>query len=236
MEQQLSLFSLIPETKEDIRDVLKQVSQTCQACRLGVIFHPNNRGMIWRGNPDAKIAVVGEAPGDNETQQGLPLVGKSGKLWTKWAGYLGLDEKKDCFITNVIQCQPDKTRDSKSGKSSQRPPDQDELNACFGPRCLRCLRAMPNLEIVITLGWVAAKAILGGEPITKTHENKWFKTSILPGVGVFCMVHPSYVLREPNPEKTGRVHNGLNAFKKEYLDLKKIHPIIKAMEEEDQDA
>lgn len=231
MEKQLSLFQLItPSERENPREILKELSSSCSDCRLGVLFHPTNRGIIWRGNPDAKIAVVGEAPGDTETEKGLPLIGNSGKLWSKWAFYMGLDEKTDIFVSNVVQCQPDKVRDKQTGKMQQRAPDQDELAACFGPRCLRLLRSMPNLEVVITLGWVAATAILGGEPKSKTHENKWFKTSLLTGVAVYCMVHPAYVLREPTPEKSGRAKSGLDRFKKEYLELKKVLPIVKAME------
>lgn len=233
MDQQMSLFQLIRPEKEDIKAVITQLSVTCDRCRLGVVFHPTNRGVIWRGNPDAKIAVIGEAPGDTETEQGLPLIGQSGKLWDKWAWYLGLDPKKDCFITNVVQCQPDKVKDKKKNRMAQRAPDEDELNACFGPRCLRMLRAMPNLEVVWTLGWTAARSILGGEPGSKTHENRWFKTSLLPGVAVFCSVHPAYLLHEPSPDKTGRVRIGLDAFKKEYLELKKVTRIVKEMEAEE---
>jgi uracil-DNA glycosylase family 4 len=232
-EHQMSLIQLTSSKKEDPREVLRELSSTCQACRLGVMIHPTNRGVIWRGNPDAKIAVVGEAPGDTETEKGLPLIGNSGRLWSKWATYMGIDEKTQCFITNVIQCQPDKVRDTKTGRMAQRPPDRDELDACFGPRCLRLLRAMPNLEVVITLGWVAAKALLGGEPISKTHDNRWFKTSFLKGVAVFCMVHPAYVLREPSPEKSGRAKNGLDMFRKEYLELNKVNAIVRSMESEE---
>jgi uracil-DNA glycosylase family 4 len=232
VERQLSLFQMVATEKEDIRDVIKDLSRTCQDCRLGVVYHPTNRGLIWRGNPDAKIAIIGEAPGDTETEKGLPLVGASGQLWEKWASYIGLDTKKDCLLTNIVQCQPDKVRDTSTGRLAQRAPDDQEKKACFGPRCLRILRAMPNLEVVLTLGWQAAGSILGGEPISKTHENRWFRTSILPGVAVFCMVHPAFVLREPSPEKQGKVRTGLDYFKREYLLLKKVHPILKKMEEE----
>lgn len=231
-EQQLTLIGLGSSEREDYKEVMKDLSRTCHDCRLGVTVHPNNRGIIWRGNPEAKIAVVGEAPGDTETEKGLPLVGRSGILWSRWAQILGLNEQNDLFITNVAQCQPDKVR-NKEGKLEQRAPDETELKACFGPRCLRILRAMPNLKCVITLGWVAAKQFLGGEPIAKTHQNNWFKTTLLPGVAIYCMVHPAYILREPNPTKSGEAMTGLENFKREYLELKKIHPLIEQMDEED---
>jgi uracil-DNA glycosylase family 4 len=220
---QLTLLDLVDSDKEDIKKVLKELSSTCGNCRLSIV-HPDNRGIIWRGNPQGRIAVIGEAPGDKETEMGMPLVGNSGKEWERWASRINLDTKNDCFLSNVVQCQPPKKK--KDGKLQQRPPEKDELKACFGSRCLRMLRAMPNLEVVITLGWVAAQAILGGEPKARTHEGMWFTTNILPDIPVFCLVHPSYILRDPNPEKSGRVNYCLDAFKREFLDSSKIKDIV----------
>lgn len=231
--KQLSLITLTQPDREDPEDVMRELSSTCRDCRLGVVVHPVNRGIIWRGTVKARIAVVGEAPGDQETEQGRPLVGPSGRLWERWAGYMGLDTKLDCFLTNVIQCQPNKVPSKDDADiMSQRAPHQEEMDACFGPRCLRILRAMPNLEVVITLGWVAAGAFLGGEPKSKTHENMWFKSSILPGVAFYCLVHPSYILREPTTDKTQKVQEGLKRFREEYLlKNKDVIAIVRQMEE-----
>jgi uracil-DNA glycosylase family 4 len=233
METQLSLFRPAPTAREDFTLVMKDISKSCDACRLGAVLHPQNRGIIWRGNLEARIAVISEAPGDGEMEKGLPLVGKSGQLWERWAKYINLDTKKDTFITNVVQCQPEKVRDKATDKLAQRAPHDDEIAACFGPRCLRVMRSMPNLEVVLTLGWVAARVILGGEPKSKTHENKWFKTSILPGVAIYCMVHPSFIVREPSQAKSEVVKKGLDQFRREYLELRKIPAIVKHMEEEE---
>ena len=204
--------------KEDIKSVLKELSTNCTACRLSIL-HPYNRGLLVRGNPEARIGVLAEAPGDKETETGKPLVGNSGKEWDRWASAIGLDTNKDCFHTNVIQCQPPKVL--KEDKMQQEAPDKDEIKACWVPRGLRVLKSMPNLEVVITLGWVAAKAILGGEPKGKSHEGNWFETTALPGIPVFCMTHPSAVLREPSPEKDLKVAECMRAFKREYLDSHK---------------
>jgi uracil-DNA glycosylase family 4 len=230
---QLTFLTLIPPDKEDPEDVMRELSRSCRDCRLGVVVHPSNRGVIWRGSLKGRIAVVGEAPGDQETEQGRPLVGPSGRLWERWASFLGLDTKMDCFLTNVIQCQPDKVPNKDDAGVHQRAPHQDELDACFGPRCLRILRAMPNLEVVITLGWVAASAFLGGEAKSKTHENMWFKSTLLPGIAFYCLVHPSYILREPTTDKTQKVQEGLKRFREEYLlKNKDVLAIVRHMEAE----
>lgn len=216
------LFNIEEASKEDIRSTLKILNVNCSSCRLSLL-HPHNRGLLVRGNPLAKIGVLAEAPGDKETELGMPLVGNSGKEWDRWALAIGLDTNKHCFHTNVIQCQPQKSL--KEGKMQQNPPDKDEIQSCWIPRGLRVLKAMPNLETVITLGWVAAKAILGGEPKGKTHEGNWFESNALPGIAIFCMVHPSFALREPSPEKDCRITECMRAFKREYLDNNKCFQI-----------
>lgn len=214
------LFNLEEIAREDVHSTIKELSTTCNSCRLSFI-HPFNRGLLHRGNPLAKIAVLAEAPGDKETELGQPLVGNSGKEWERWAASIQLDTQKAVFHTNVIQCQPRKVM--KEERMQQEPPDKDEIKACWVPRGLRVLKAMPNLEAVITLGWVAAKALLGGEPSSKSHEGNWFESNALPGVAVFCLVHPSYVLRDPTPEKDIRVSECMKAFKREYLDTQKCY-------------
>lgn len=214
------LFDINTIGKEDIHSVMKELSITCNACRLSFL-HPYNRGILVRGEPTAKIAVLAEAPGDKETEQGRPLVGNSGKEWDRWGKAIGLETNKSCFHTNVIQCQPRKVL--REGKLSQEAPDKDEIRACWIPRGLRLLKAMPNLEVVITLGWVAAKAILGGEPKEKSHWGNWFEATTLPGIPIFCLPHPAYILRDPTPEKDLRVVESMKAFKREYLDDKKCY-------------
>lgn len=225
-----SLFSFADIEKENVVDVIKELTVTCNNCRLSLL-HPYNRGFLCRGNPMAKIGVLAEAPGDKETELGQPLIGNSGKEWDKWARSIGIDNGTMAFHSNVVQCQPPKEKKPGEQRASQIPPDKDEIKACFVPRTLRVFKAMPNLECVITLGWVAAKAILGGEPGSKTHEGKWFESTALPGVAIFCMVHPSFVLRDPTPEKSARVEECLRAFKREYLDSDKCITLAKGVKE-----
>jgi uracil-DNA glycosylase family 4 len=153
----------------------------------------------------------------HNTERGIPLVGRSGQEFERWMKLIGINVRTELWISNVIQCQPQKG--IKDGKPAQDHPKSDEIVACFGPRSMRVLQAMPNLEVVITMGWVAAKALLGGEPGIKTHEGQWFESSLLPGKAIFCLVHPSYVLRQKdvNPDAAGPTERCLEFFKYEYL-------------------
>lgn len=228
-------FNLIDDSEqEDVNQVLKELSTNCTSCRLSQ-GHPQNQGMVFRGNPGARIAIVGTAPGDGETERGVPLVGMVGKEFEKWMAYAGLNTQKDVFITNIIQCQPPKKEIS--GKRRTRDPERDEINECFGPRCLRVLRAMPNLEIVMVLGWIAAKAFLGTSneeniPKTKTHEGGWFESSLLPGIGIFCLSHPADIVHLDSPEKKMVIQKFLGYFKREVLIENKIGALAKVAQQQ----
>lgn len=212
--------------KEDVLSVIKDLSFPCYDCRLGHCQIPKfNRGLIWRGNPKAKIALVSIMPGPKEMEGGKPLVGASGKLCDEWFAYLKLDTNKDMFVTNVVQCKPPEEVDGEG----QREPEGNELSACFPSRCLRLLRAMPNLEVIITMGWTAARCLLGGEPKEASHMSHWYTTSLLPTKVVYCLSHPASLLRdEANSAgdqaltKKYKVLKALDKFKRQYLDTGKV--------------
>lgn len=221
---QFSLMLETPESDESVSDVIKELRQgPCTRCRLSIL-HPNNRGVMYRGNPEARILVLDIAPGDTETSLGIPLCGASGSEFEKWARHLALDTRTDVFVSQVVHCQPPRKK-AKDGKYEQRDPDLDEISACWYPRTVRLIQAMPNLECIITLGWTAASALLGGEVIAKTHEGRWYVTDLVPKVAVFCLPHPEILLVEPSPEKKGKVTNCLDCFRREYLVSRKVVPI-----------
>ena len=209
-----TLFDSIELEQEDIVHGMKGLSATGDKCRVGLL-HPFNRGLIARGNHLAKIAVVHEAPRDSETERGTAMIGSHGREFDRWLQLLGLDGRLDVFVTTIVQCQPPK--EDLNGQMTQRKPDPVEVSSCFGPRCLRILRAMPHLEVVMALGWPVAQAFLGGDPKAKTHDGQWFESSLLPGKAIFCMADPVWVVRDPSPEKSMSVERTLTLFQREYL-------------------
>ena len=221
----LTLFDMLEVEREDPGEVIKELTGSCQNCRLGFL-HPHNRGFIFRGDPYSRFAFINEAPREAETERGTALVGTHGRAFDVWADFMGLDSNKNMFITSVVQCQPPRVQDGE--ELIQREPDQSEIGACFGSRCLRVLRAMPNLECVVTLGWVAAGVFLGTgrtpaeKPKAKTHGGQWFESSLLPGIPIFCMVDPVWVCKNPTPDKYAIVERALEYFKREFLDQDSI--------------
>jgi uracil-DNA glycosylase family 4 len=226
--RQDSLFAGFEIEKEDAAVVMKEILAPCESCRLSML-HPNNKGCCYRGSLEAELAVIYEAPRDSETVRGTALMGHTGKEFESWARWLQLDTRKEVFITCVIQCQPEKVK--KNGILTQREPDEAEVRACFGPRALRLLRAMPNLKCLMTLGWPAARALVGGAPIAKTHEAQWFETSLVPGVPVFCMPDPGWVITKPSPDRVAAIQRDLEYFRREHMKQDKMSQLAKAAQE-----
>lgn len=209
----------LDEYKEDIKVLLQELHVPCFDCRLGSI-QKKNHGLVWRGNPTSRMAAVSTMPGPTEMITGKPLTGESGKLFDKWFSTIQVITNTEMLVINVVQCKPP---DIDKGKEvSQREPDQSELAICFPNRCLRVLKSMPNLEVVVTLGSTATECLLG----KKAEIGHWYKTSLLPGKAIFCMPHPAAMLRDATPEKQGKLTECLINFQREYLETKKIMGLV----------
>lgn len=217
----LNFDDLIINDKEDVLHVIQELTYPCYDCRLGKLQgKKHNRGLIWRGKTTATIAGISIMPGRSEMESGKPFTGRSGKELDKWFKSIGLDTNVDLFITNIVQCKPPEVQKKSEEKPSQRQPELDEIAICFPSRCLRILRSLPNLEVVITLGLDAAQCLLGDSPKENTHLGHFFTTNLLPNVAVFCLPHPSSLLRDnnKNDEKKWRIIKYLERFKRQYLD------------------
>lgn len=217
----------IIEEQEDVFELVKKLTVPCYDCRLGYI-QLKSRGLVHRGNLKATIATISIMPGPKEVETGEALTGGSGKLFDKWFESIGLNTNKHMWVCNIVQCKPPNIE--KPGEDiSQREPDRTEMATCFPNRSLRVLKAMPKLEVVITLGWLAASCILGEDAGEKSHMGHWYSTSLLPGKAVYCLPHPAGFMRDPTPEKEGHIFECLSNFKREYVDTPKIKEMLKQL-------
>ncbi|MDK1028859.1 MAG: uracil-DNA glycosylase [Anaerolineae bacterium] len=143
--------------------------------------------VISRGNPDAKIIIVGEAPGPQENIQGVPFVGRAGQLLDKILAASDFDSKKDIFITNSVFRMPP----GEDGKSFRKPTN-DEIHY-YRPYVAEIIRLI-DPHIILLTGNVACQSFLDKTGITKLRgqwtasNNRW----IMP------IFHPSYLLRNPS--------------------------------------
>ena len=140
------------------------------------------------GNPAAPIMLIGEAPGHEEDVQGIPFVGRSGKLLDRMLASIGLDRSNDTYITNVLPWRP----------VDNRTPSVDEVVACL-PFLKRHIELV-GPRLVLLLGGVAAQAVLDSTSGITRLRGHWHSLA-LPGlaqpVPALPTFHPSYLLRTP---------------------------------------
>jgi uracil-DNA glycosylase len=183
------------QTLQDIRNDLGE----CTRCRL----HEGRTHIVFgTGNPRARLMFVGEAPGQDEDEQGLPFVGRAGQLLTKMIESMGF-RREDVYIANVLKCRP----------PGNRPPKPDEVATC--QPFLRRQIASINPEVLCALGSFAAQAVLRREDKISAMRGRFFS---IDGVTVMPTYHPAYLLRNPSEKRTV------------WEDLQKIMAVLKKAE------
>ncbi len=142
--------------------------------------------VIYRGNPAAKLMIVGEAPGPQEDRIGKPFVGRAGKLLDQILQAADFDPEKDVFISNSVFRLPPGT----GGKAFRKPTTQEI--EYYKPYLLEIIRLIDPAIMLLT-GNVATQSILGRTGITKLRGqwNDWNGRLVMP------IFHPSYLLRNP---------------------------------------
>ncbi len=165
---------------------LKTALESFEGCAL----KKNSAHTVFAdGNPASRILFIGEAPGAEEDRQGLPFVGRAGKLLDKMMAAINLD-RSSAYITNVLNWRPPQNRDPSPEEAAQ---------------CLPFLRRhieLANPGIIILLGAVAARHVLGySEGIMKL-RGRWLEYRVGDVmVPVMATLHPAYLLRQPAHKK-----------------------------------
>ncbi len=145
-------FNLIPTDVKipipsGVYKTMEQITFHCNQCRRCELGENRTNAVIGRGNPEAEIMVIGEAPGQNEDEQGLPFVGKSGQLLDKILQSVELSSDRHVYISNAIRCRP----------PENRTPTLKEVGACK-PYLLEQIRLV-NPKIILLTGATAVKAL-----------------------------------------------------------------------------
>lgn len=165
-------------------DALRTAAAGCRGCPL---WEPATQTVFGRGEAGARLALVGEQPGDVEDQKGLPFVGPAGRLLVQALDEAGVD-RSDVYVTNTVK----HFKFTTSGKRRiHATPDSYEVAACT-PWLVRELEIV-GPELVVLLGATAGKALLGpGFRVTQS------RGVLLLGPGgrrLLATIHPSAVLR-----------------------------------------
>ena len=159
------------------------------------------------GNPKAKIMLIGEGPGYNEDQEGLPFVGRAGALLDKMLASIDLN-RKNVYITNVVNYRP----------PENRRPTEEEI-AKYLPYLKKHIEII-NPKILVLLGSTALNALIGNEVVISKARGKWIekqfgecKTSII------VTFHPAFLMRQPAQKKMAWVDLKMIREKKSKLKI-----------------
>jgi len=141
------------------------------------------------GNPKAKIMLIGEGPGSNEDQEGLPFVGRAGALLDKMLASINLN-RKNIYITNVVNYRP----------PENRRPTEEEI-AKYLPYLKKHIEII-NPKILVLLGSTALNALIGNEVVISKARGQWIEKQFGEcKTSVIITFHPAFLMRQPAQKK-----------------------------------
>ena len=165
-------------------ETLRSTVASCQRCQLG---KTRTNTVFGSGSLDADLMFIGEGPGREEDLQGLPFVGRAGKLLTAMIAALGLD-RDQVYISNVVKCRPPNNRD----------PHSDEASACS--HYLRRQIEIISPKVIVALGRVSAQLLLDTE-VSLGGLRKKPQVYRDTQIDVVVTYHPAYLLRKPTEKR-----------------------------------
>ena len=191
---------------------LREAARACRGCEL---WEPATQVVFSAGSPTARVALVGEQPGDQEDRRGEPFVGPAGRLLDKALVEAGIS-REDAYVTNTVK----HFRFTQAGPGKRRihqTPDRVHIEACRP--WLHAELAVVDPEVVVCLGATAAKALLGPAFRVTKQRGQLFprlvadedETAAVQNGWLLATVHPSSVLRAPDDAAKQAAYEGLVA-------------------------
>ncbi len=171
------------ETTDNL-DMLNKLICNCQRCQLG---STRNKFVFGSGKPDADVMTIGEGPGADEDAQGLPFVGRAGKLLTDILKAIKFS-RDEVYIANIVKCRP----------PGNRTPYPQEMETCM-PYLLKQIELIKP-KVILCLGLTAAQGLLKKKESLTNMRGKIFDFEIsdAPKIKVMVTYHPAALLRNPN--------------------------------------
>jgi uracil-DNA glycosylase family 4 len=173
----------LQDRAEAMRIIQDDIGPDCTRCRLGTLGR--KQVVFGTGNLHPDIMFVGEAPGADEDQQGLPFVGRAGQLLNNMIAAMGL-RRQDVYIANICKCRP----------PNNRTPESDECATC-SPFLMRQIEVLKP-KIIVALGAVAAKTLLNTKESMARLRGSFYD---FQGTKLAVTYHPAFLLRDPRQKK-----------------------------------
>lgn len=163
----------------------EQLKSNCASCRKCALGSSRKNSVFERGSRQARLMFVGEAPGGQEDETGIPFVGAAGQLLDKYLEAVGID-REEIYICNILKCRPPQNRD----------PLPEEQEACMDH--LRAQVRLVKPKMIVCLGRIAAMRLISPDyRITREHGVFQKKGNFL----ITAVYHPSALLRDPSKKE-----------------------------------
>ena len=194
----------ISEDKSNNLELLKNSIIDLKNCNL----KRQAKNMVFcDGNPKSKIMLVGEAPGANEDQEGLPFVGRAGMLLDKMLTAINLDRKK-VYISNIVNYRP----------PENRKPTEEEIRR-YLPFITKHIEII-NPKILVLLGSTAMNALIGNNVVISKMRGKWIEKKFGScKTSVIITFHPAFLMRQPAQKKMAWIDLKMIREKKNKLNI-----------------
>ena len=186
------LFAQTPGVAPPDRDpALAQLASDCQACRRCSLGASRLNVVVSRGNPQARLMVIGEGPGAQEDELGQPFVGRSGQLLDLMLESVGIHSNPDAYVCNIVKCRPPENRKPTALEMAACRPWLDQQIALVDP------------QVILLAGATAVEGLLGIKGGITKLRGQWRQGEggSLEGRWLMPIFHPSYLLRNPSKER-----------------------------------
>lgn len=174
-----SLFESSDRIENDTLERIREDIGDCKRCKL---CEQRTNIVFGSGSGKAELVFIGEGPGHDEDVQGLPFVGRAGKLLTQMIEAMGL-RRDEVYICNVVKCRP----------PQNRAPEPDEVETC-SPFLFRQL-AVIHPKAIVCLGATAFQSLMASKLSISRLRGQWLD---FRGTPMLATYHPAYLLRNPN--------------------------------------
>jgi DNA polymerase len=178
-----------------LRVILDEIGPNCDRCKLS--RQGRKQIVFGTGDPNAELMFIGEGPGADEDEQGLPFVGRAGQLLNIMIAAMGL-KREQVYIANIVKCRP----------PGNRTPERDECDTC-SPFLMRQIGVVQP-KVIVALGATAAKNLLGVQDSMASLRGRFYDfhppgTMTETGESFDCKLavtyHPAFLLRDPRQKK-----------------------------------
>ena len=195
------------EISEDKSNSLEQLKKSIIELKDCNLKRQAKNIVFCDGNPKSKIMFVGEAPGANEDQEGLPFVGRAGMLLDKMLAAINLDRKK-VYISNIVNYRP----------PENRKPTEEEIRR-YLPFITKHIEII-NPKILVLLGSTAMNALIGNNVVISKMRGKWIEKKFGScKTSVIITFHPAFLMRQPAQKKMAWIDLKMIREKKNKLNI-----------------